>query len=495
MAYQRAVTDARSTVVTRNRRVSDVNDIEEALRAAGLPLPAVGEPRPTGELIGTATSCDGGSGDPSRIGVFPRLRKGWWVERATGRVDERGQALSVEDAERLAALADRAQLTLGFPVSLEWVLSDGGPQLLGAEALDIAANFLPGRWRLVSLVGDDEGVVAPITADTLDRALRHSDFDELELSEDEVRVRAIYARPYRNLPKSQLFGEEDEAAPFSIATLAAGSAIRAVVELERLQLARKRNYVTYSLPLDTNRMSTARLFEVLKKRQFEVARALRDLDRARLASHGLIRALGLAVGTLSHHEYTALAVAKSTRRRRLLDEANYIDRAGIQQRSTDPDLGFAGERPWGMDIATPPFGESPELYATAFSDSQQFLTRQQEVRTETIQKVLRRAAPGPRRTVARSVTMLLERVARVKGIFADRLCDTQLSFRSALLDVGTFVEREHLLDEPEDIFYLMMQEISDILEGEPGAYSARVMLRKEEAMRWKHYRVPRKIGP
>jgi hypothetical protein len=50
-----------------------------------------------------------------------------------------------------------------------------------------------------------------------------------------------------------------------------------------------------------------------------------------------------------------------------------------------------------------------------------------------------------------------------------------------------------VVDDPEDVLYLAVAEIQEALGGEPGAYTARVRMRREEDARWRSIEPPTRL--
>src|SRR5690606_27140589 len=98
-----------------------------------------------------------------------------------------------------------------------------------------------------------------------------------------------------------------------------------------------------------------------------------------------------------------------------------------------------------------------------------------------------------REAVARSLVLLALRVARAKGAVAEGLAAAYLRLRKLTLEAGTRLARRGVIDRPEDALYLGRSELEDALRGEPGAYAARVRLRREDDQRWAAFDPPRRL--
>ncbi len=145
-------------------------------------------------LPGGAASADV-VGDPDGLSVWSRGHRAspWRIDRRSGRTEEKGEGLDVHKAEQVADLVDRVQLALGLPVEIEWVVQHGRPVVLTLLPLTFDATFTDGVWRRVALVAADEGTVAPLAIDALDRAFA----SEEPGPQVEANVRRVYARPHR----------------------------------------------------------------------------------------------------------------------------------------------------------------------------------------------------------------------------------------------------------------------------------------------------------
>ncbi len=96
--------------------------------------------------------------------------------------------------------------------------------------------------------------------------------------------------------------------------------------------------------------------------------------------------------------------------------------------------------------------------------------------------------------MARTVTVLLHRIARAKGGVADGVAGALLRLRRAATELGRRLVERAILDDPEDALYLSSIELEEALLREPGAYAARVRFRQEDDDRWAAFDAPRRIG-
>ena len=88
---------------------------------------------------------------------------------------------------------------------------------------------------------------------------------------------------------------------------------------------------------------------------------------------------------------------------------------------------------------------------------------------------------------------LLGRLAKAKGAVAEALAVALLRLRAAALEAGRRLVNDALLDAPDAARYMPLDEIEQALEGELGAYAARVRLRREDDTRFRHFNPPRRV--
>ncbi|MEO0323102.1 MAG: hypothetical protein AAF447_09100 [Myxococcota bacterium] len=484
---------------------SPAHEGDATLRAqlADAGFPVLGEGAPGSGPKGMAWSVDPEGGDTEAIVVRGEgAGEAWRIDRRSGRADVNGDGLRRDVAEDAADLADRAQLALGQPVCLRWALSAERPALVSVEALVPSPRFVEGRWRLLTLVAPDEGTVAPLSIDTLDRALGAREPGPAV----DATVRRIFARPYRRqTPGAPSLGRgrrlsrgatlrrsarvAPEVAPFITAAHryereAPGAlARREVVRLEDL--------------------STERLLAEARERQRLVAEALLLLDDGRRASRAALLALEAALGPLGDDDVTALAVPRPPRARRTLDaRLESLHRA--ESASGRPDIearrelrgALARVRPWGIDLAPGPLGNDDARVARALEDSPRGGAARERAREEAEQRAIARARSRGfgREATVRAILALARRVARAKGGVSDAHARASLAFRDAALTLGRRLVAAAVLERKSDALYLWMEELADALRGEPGAYAARVRLRREDDARWARFEVPRTLG-
>jgi hypothetical protein len=207
-----------------------------------------------------------------------------------------------------------------------------------------------------------------------------------------------------------------------------------------------------------------------------------------------------------------LAAIRRTRARRRLDERlakawaelgelpAELDPVPAALRRTFAELRreLAHERPLGLDVRPLPYGASDRALVDgmrAASDGR--AERAEREQRQAIRRLMATARSRPlgrgRAALARTLTMMIERLADAKGTVAEGLADANLRVRAAALEVGRRLVDHGILDEPEDALYLFVSEIHDALTGEPGAYTARVRLRREEDDRWRSFAPPTRL--
>jgi hypothetical protein len=92
---------------------------------------------------------------------------------------------------------------------------------------------------------------------------------------------------------------------------------------------------------------------------------------------------------------------------------------------------------------------------------------------------------------AGALLLLFERLALAKGTLAESLAAALLRLRGGAMEAGRRLMLEGILERAEDALYMPLSEIVEALEGELGAYAARVRLRREDDRRWRNFAAPR----
>ncbi|MCS6799298.1 MAG: hypothetical protein NZ898_12380 [Myxococcota bacterium] len=462
---------------------------------------------------GRAASADPVSGDPDLLRVWATHESPWIVDRRTARVVESGGGIEAPLASAVADLADRAQLCLGRPVEIEWTTQGGQPRLLAVHPLLLEPRFTSSPHRIVTLVAQDEGTVAPLAVDVLDRALRRDD------PSDEPRVRRIYARPYRRLDERTPLSLPSDPVSIVRATVQAArvaadvvSPLRAVQHFEDALPARLRALDA----IDPASLGDAALLDCLRERARLVIEAFELLERGKNATLAALVALEAVVGPLPQEAVPALAHPRPTRERRRLEErlarlASRIERdaadglggsalpPALRRRLDELAADLAEVRSIGIDIRPVPWGSSPEALREALQAARLEPSEARErARRDAGRRLLATARGQPlgraRELLCASLLVLLDRVARAKGSAADALARSMLRLRAAACEVGRRLAERGTLETAEDALYLDLTELEQALVGEPGAYAARVRLRREDDARWARYDAPRRIA-
>ena len=470
-----------------------------------------------GDAIGQAASVDPDRGDPDLLWSWQKREAPWVVDRRTARVVRGGEgSLDDRGASLVADLADRAQLALGSPVEVDWVLrGDGSYAVVGVRPLRVVPAFTSSPFRILTLVASDEGTVAPIAVDALDRALSRDD-----LPSDEPRVRRIYARPYRRQDGPERVRRSSSGAIAGVGGLGLRAAqiakdvaapLNAVRTFER-GLDRRLRLLDR---VDLGELTDDELVTALWDRHKLAVEAFVLLDRHRLATIAVLGALEMAGSPLPRETFPAIARPRMTRsRRRAVQRLQELAKKIVNEhgelvhydalarplrgkwqkaREESRDL-----RPLGIDVLPDAFGASNEdMYgglATALQFDEAKSRRERKLEVERVLAAARGRSLGrSRETLASSLLLLQSRVSKSKGVAIEGLAAALLRVRRAALQVGErFVDRD-LLDEPQDALHLYLPEIEEAMAEEPGAYAARVRLRKENDARWASFRAPRRI--
>jgi hypothetical protein len=477
-----------------------------SLRSGGLRLRAI---RCDAGLAGRASSV-GPDGDPSTVAVWLPDQTPWLLDRKTMRALETGFGpLGRSTVERAADLADRAQLALGRPVEIVWVLSGTRPVVASVSSASINFRFTDDTMRKVALLWHDEGPIAPLALDALDKALREES-DPV----DEPRVRRIFARAYRRVEVGRGRRGENKHA-LSEAAVRAARVVADVASPIGAARAFERTLDDRLAAFDDDNLSAlddAELARALRERQRVVIEAEVLLDRARKATAAVIGALEAAVGTVPRECVDGLAAIRRTRARRRLDErlAKAAKEIGEMPPAVDPVPAqyrrrfaelrgeLADRRPLGLDVRPTAYGASDAALVDgmrAAIDGR--AERAEQAQKQAIRRLMATARARPlgqgRAALARSLTLIVERLADAKGTVAEGLAAANLRLREVAIEMGRRLVERGVLDEPDDVLYLYVSEIQDVLGGEPGAYASRVRLRREEDARWREMDPPTRL--
>ena len=465
--------------------------------------------------VGSACSVDPDDGDPSCVAIWLAARAPWRFDRKTMRPLEHTASRSARGVlpesvlERVADLVDRAQIALGRPVDIDWVLYGGWPRVARVRPVRLSFRFTDETWRMVSLLWHDEGPVAPLAVDALDKALR-----EEGDAVDEPRVRRWFARPYRRIEAGR--GRRGErrhsfgAAAARVAQTASDVArpITAARAFDRTLTERLRAFDAD----DLSRVDSGELARMLRERQQLVIEAYELLDRGRKATVAVLGALEAALGSVPRDCVHGLAAIRRPRARRRLDERlaraagelgqlpTTVDPVPAPLRRTFAELRreLAARRPLGLDVRPLAYGASDAALVAGMRAARDGRAERAELeQRQAIRRLMATARSRPlgrgRAALARTLTMMIERLADAKGRVAEGLAAANLRVRDAAEEVGRRLVDRGILDEPDDALYLYMFEIQEALAGEPGAYTARVRLRREEDARWRRFEPPTRV--
>ena len=459
---------------------------------------------------GFAASADPTRGDPDEVRVWlaGMSAEAWRIDRRSSRVSHEGARLDASLAESIADLADRAQLVLGRPVEIEWCLVKSRPAIVSVRSLHLTPSFAKGTWKRVALVAADEGTVAPLAIDALNRALSSEDGPSVE-----AHVRRIYARPYRQHPRDPSLGLAE---PHSLIRASAQCASVAAevtpVVAECARYERQSSARQTAMEVDLKTLSAELLMQTLRRRQKSVAEALMLLDKSRRATVSVLKALEAVVGPLPRECYPALAALSPCRQRRQINDrlkamARKLEARGDFEVPTDAALlaewtqlrnDLSNVRALGIDVMPREYGRSDRTLLSGLQSLPSDHRAVQRARKDALKRLRHtaglRGAARPREALVMSLGVLVSRVARAKGGVSEGLAVALLGLRRAACEVGHRLERKAILDRPNDALYLGLAELEEAMAGEPGAYASRVRLRREDDSRWEWYSAPRRIG-
>lgn len=492
-------------------RAVDMASLEELLRrllahglpASGRPLSLLVHPA---SVWGFASSASMLGGDPDVLDVRASDpdAKAFCVDRRSARVLTPGTGLSPRLAAAAADLSDRVQLVLGYPVEITWFELDGRPRVGSVRRAVLPTHTAPESLRRVTLVAWNEGTVAPLAVDVLDRALRVGP----------PLVRRIFARPYRAVlaPKA-LVSPMLSVAQASRRASQLGSDVTGPIALSRRLERGSRHRLRRFDEQDLRSMDRAPLMASLRDREALVREAFALLDRQLAATRATLTALSAATGPLPSAVAPALAAPRPMRGRlRVLSEMDAlwvelgkptaIDAAptGSLRRRWELCRGRARDlRPLGIGIVPEAFGKDDTSFARALTARPALAAVAAErARRDAHRRLLAttqsRSMGVVRRALAQSLLAVLGRISVAKGRAAEVLAAGMLRLRAAAVVVGERVAREGLLESPEEALYLGMDELVQAMTSEPGAYASRARVRAEDDLRWRHYHAPERLG-
>ena len=149
-------------------------------------------------------------------------------------------------------------------------------------------RFTDESWRVVELLWHDEGPIAPLAVDALDKALREDD-DPLDV----LRVRRVFARAYRwvEAGRGRQGGRRES---FTTAAARAGQVAldvaRPITQARDFGKTLHERLASFDSD-DLARMEDGQLLRALRERQGVVIEAYELLDRGRKATSTVLGAL------------------------------------------------------------------------------------------------------------------------------------------------------------------------------------------------------------
>jgi hypothetical protein len=465
---------------------------------------------------GVAASVEPSAGDPQLVAVIPEGEsEPFWVDHRTMRVQQWPRtSLSQEDEIVGAAdLADRAQLALGEPVLVRYTRDGGRLCISGVRRLDVRFQFTNHSYRKLSALAAHSGTLAPLSVDAVDRALRlERDFG------DEPRVRRIFARAYRRIDEHHTpWAHEGRRATRALSEMArlGRDVMLALADARKFGAALHAGLARFDAA-ELARLDKTDLVDALRARMALVTSALVLLERGRLATLSLLPALeALCGGGLSRELFDTLAIPQRTAERRALD-ARLVDIArrcelGAGTLVLPPrDASLKGVwselkrtlghvRVLGMDVRPEAIGTDDAHLEHAVREAWDFHREVAEgARRRADLKLAQEAATGSLGPLGIgpvvALAVLMHRLTQAKGEVAEGLAAALLRLRAAALEAGRRLAQEGVLERAEDTLYMPLDEIEQALEGELGAYAARVRLRREDDRRWRNFRAPRFVA-
>ena len=482
---------------------------------------------------GFAASAEPRDGDPDMVSVWTEGARPWLVDRRTMRFASQGEPPLHDDlAARAADLVDRAQLVLGRAVEVRWIVANERLHVAAVRELALTPRFTAAAYRRVALMAEDEGTVAPLAVDAVDKALGRDD-----AAADEPRVRRVFARPYKRIDGATPAGGVLGASQGSPLARAGRNAARVAGDVAAPLAAARRFTSELSSRLAKldgvalHGLDDGALVAQVRERQRLAIDALVLLDRARIATLAALPAIEAAAGDLPRDAYIALAAPRATRERRRAHErieqlAVKLSEAGIRPGTPVGALPAALRRQWdetrravadvrplGLDVTPRAYGESDATLdaalpvvgtaaARAFTPfASAVLPGEHELREEARRAAVRRLCDTARahsfgrsrEAMVRTVALVLSGLADAKGEVAEALALGLLRMRAAAVIAGERLCETGILETADDALYMDVEELEQALGGEPGAYAARVRLRREDEQRWARYEAPRRL--
>jgi hypothetical protein len=476
-----------------------------------------------GRPAASVWSLEPSQGDPRFVAVLPHGdQEAFWIDRRTMRAvrTPRSSLASEHDVVRAADLADRVHLALGEPVALQLTFAKeaaGGQgeserlQVSAVDAQHVELSFTPISYRRVAPFVGDHSTLSPLSVDALDRALRVE-----EDRGDEHRVRRLFGRAYRKVDAHHTPWSRGGRGPLR----SLGRLLRltrdvtlCLSDAERFRRALSES-VTAHDTIDLGQLDRSDLIEALRRRMSMVVSALVLLERSRMATLALLPALEQLCGEVPRDAFAALAAPAYGAERAAIDQklgalAERCLRADGALQTPAPESGAAQEwqklrrtlrhvRGLGMDVRTAAIGSDDDHLLLALHEVRargaQQAERQRRAARERLAARALRGSLGPLGVApALGLVTLLGRLAQAKGGVAEGLAAALLRLRAGALEAGRRLSNDGLLERPGDTLYMTLEEIEQALEGELGAYAARVRLRREDDRRWRNFAAPRLI--
>lgn len=486
----------------------------EQLRAAGIPV--ADELPSDARLHGFAASIEPRGGDPDLLCVWTKGSLVWHIDRRSARIVGAGDGpVDADLASRAADLADRAQLTLGRPVELRWVLGEREPEILAVSDAAFVPRFTTEPYHRVSLLEADDGAVAPLSIEALGKAMRDPGDTAFDAS-----VRRLYARPYRRV----VTADEPLASPFALDASTLGPKLERLLKDLALPLfdAERfdRKMSSRLAALDAralSRLDLPSLLAHLRDCERVCIESLELLDRIRHATGAIEPLLDALTGASSRDELEALAAPRvSVERRRIVERMQRLAARLVTINGSIPpyrNLAPAHRTAWeaartlvrderdlGLDAKPDAWGESDETFHAALVRLRALdLDAPERARRDAQARLVAKTRHLPlafvRDVAVRSICAFVSRAATTKGEVADALSRSLLRLKRAALHVGSRLVERSILDAPEDALFLGVSELHDAASGEPGAYASRVRLRREDDARWCAFVAPEKLLP
>jgi hypothetical protein len=269
-----------------------------------------------------------------------------------------------------------------------------------------------------------------------------------------------------------------------------------------------------------------------------VVEALAFLEHSRLASLSLLPVLEAVCAQVPRELFEALAAPRRTPERKRIDEqlASFAERslscsiaasgpsrvgsvaasgpstqavpalppalatnAELQLAWQSLRTSLASARILGMDVRPDTMGADDEDLTRALEEAWKVRRHApEEARGRAERSLLRLAAKGPLGGLgvgpAGAALLSMRRLADAKGTVAEVLAAALLRLRAGALEAGKRLASDGVLERAEDTLYMEIHEIEEALEGDLGAYAARVRLRREDDRRWRNFAAPRWIS-